>query len=284
VSGDRLKLAGNSNTLVVSRHARLEEKDGTRFQLAELNPKDTIDLRLDPQTRQIWHITRTAAAVTAKPGLVVTHDGTPPLLPGDRVRITGKGTPGGRMTIDIMKVENDLRAEELIGEPGTYELRYTIPRGIELDDAAIVARLDLPDGTSQTVLSEQPLVFTAVAGGVAWDDPGSADKPKAPVLTNPQDGAKIGDSLTVAGTASPNQTIRVVVDFAVTRSIVLLGEGRLVEKELRCDSRGGFTTGEIDAKVDSIFGGDTDYKITVTAISRDGVESDPTVVYARRPD
>jgi hypothetical protein len=284
VSGDRLMLAGNPDALVVSRYARFVEKDGTQFELGQLNPKDTIELRLDPQTRRIWHVTRTAAAVAEKPRLVVTHDGQPPLLPGDRVRIIGQGEPGGEMTIDIAQVENDLRAEELIGEPGTYELRYTIPRGIELDDAAIVARLDLPDGTSQTVLAEQPLVFTGVAGGSAWDDSGTAEKPEAPVLTSPEDGATIDDSLTIAGTASPNGTVRVVVDFAVTRSIVLLGEGRLLEKELQCDSRGGFSTGELPAKVDSIFGGDTDYTITVTAVSRDGVESDPTVVHARRPD
>jgi hypothetical protein len=74
------------------------------------------------------------------------------------------------------------------------------------------------------------------------------------------------------------------IDYAVTRSIVLHGEGRPVETEVTANTRGTFSTREIPARVESLFGGTTDYRITVTAIARDGAESEPATVYARRPD
>jgi hypothetical protein len=249
-----------------------------------LRPNDRIALRIEPQTREIWHLTRLSEPPVDTPQLAVTHDATGPLLPGDRIRITGTGTPGGTLTIDILNVESGIRAEELIGEPGTYVLTYTVPRGIELDDAPIVARLDLPNGPSHTVLAESPLVFAAagaasVPGGVADEE-----KPKTPVITGPNDGDRIKNTITVTGHAAPNQKIRVVIDFAVVRSIVMLGEGRLIETELTTNSKGAFTTGEIQAEVPRLFGGDRHYQITVIAVGSGGTESDPASIRVQWPD
>ena len=90
--------------------------------------------------------------------------------------------------------------------------------------------------------------------------------------------------MNVSGFASPYQKVRVIVDFAIVRSIVMLGEGRLTDTELTADARGYFATGDISTEVKRIFGGDTNFKITVMSVSRDGVESDPAIVYVQRPD
>lgn len=286
VTKDRLRLEGMSDQLMVNRHTRYEESDGTEFAFAGLRPNDRIELRLDPKTRQVWYVKRLSATTTEKPQLQVTHDGGRQLLPGDRVRITATGTPGGRLTIDIVNVESNLRAEELIGDPGTYVLVYTIPRGIDLDDTPIVARLDLPNRPSQTVLADAPLVFTAAGAAAAddgWEDV-DQDKPKAPVITSPEEGSKVGRTIKVTGTASPRQKVRIVIDYAVTRSIVLLGEGRLVETVVTANSRGVFTTKEIPTEVQSLFGGDTDFRIAVFAVSASGEQSDPAMVHVRRAD
>jgi hypothetical protein len=269
----RLTLVGSTTPLKISHHARLQENDGQPMDFDSLRPDDRIALRIEPQTREIWHLTRLSEPPVDKPQLVVTHDGTTPLLPGDRVRITGTGT-----------VESGLRAEELIGEPGTYVLTYTIPRGIALDDTPIVARLDLPDGSSHTVLAELPLVFTAAGAAAVPGDIADQEKPKAPVITSPNDGDRIKDTITVTGYAAPNQKVRVVIDFAVVRSIVMLGEGRLVEKELMTNSKGAFTTDEIPADVPRLFGGDRHYQITVIAIGSGGTESDPASMRVQWPD
>ena len=285
VESGRLALVGAKNPLVVSRHARCEESDGNPCELESLRPKDRIALRINPQNREVWHITRLSPAPVDRPQLVVTHNSAGPLRPGDWVQITGTGTPGGTLTIDILNVENDLRADELIGQPGTYQLTYTVPRGIELEDTPIIARLDLPDGQSHTVLSESPLVFAAAISGAA--DPGAianGERPKTPVVTSPEDQGKVENTINVSGFASPYQKVRVIVDFAIVRSIVMLGEGRLTDTELTADARGYFATGDISTEVKRIFGGDTHFKITVTSVSRDGVESDPAIVYVQRPD
>ena len=145
VTNERFKLVGATSSLVVNPHARFEDAEGEQFDFESLRPKDRITLRIDPQTREVWQVTRVEAAQQEEPMLVVTHDGTGNLLPGDRVRITGTGPPGGTLTIDIVSVESNLRATELTSDPGTYVLTYTIPRGVSLEETPIVARLDLPN-------------------------------------------------------------------------------------------------------------------------------------------
>ena len=284
VTNERFKLVGATSSLVVNPHARFEDAEGEQFDFESLRPKDRITLRIDPQTREVWQVTRVEAAQQEEPMLVVTHDGTGNLLPGDRVRITGTGPPGGTLTIDIVSVESNLRATELTSDPGTYVLTYTIPRGVSLEETPIVARLDLPNRPSHTVLAEMPLVFTASAAGDVSAEAQDQEKPEPPVVASPQNGDTIENSITVTGTAAPNQKVQITIDYRVTKSIVLLGEGQLVETEVSTDSDGFFTTKEIPAEVQSLFGGNTDYTITVTTVSRGGVESDPTMVQVRRPD
>ncbi len=284
VTDERFKLVGATSSLVVNPNARFEEIDGMSFDFESLRPDDRVTLRIDPQTREVWQVTRVEMAPDEEPMLVVTHDGTGNLLPGDRVRITGTGAPGGTLTIDIVNVESNLRATELTSDPGTYVLTYTIPRGVAVEETPIVARLDLPNKPSHTVLSEKPLVFTASAVGDVSAEALDQEIPEPPAVTSPQNGETVEDSITVKGTAAPNQKVRVTIDYRVTKSIVMLGEGRLVEIEVSTDSDGLFTTKEIPAEIQSLFGGNTDYKITVTAVSAGGVESDPTVVQVRRPD
>ncbi len=284
VADERLKLVGATTSLAVSPHARFEDPEGNRFDFESLRPKDRINLRIDPRTREVWHVTRIEMAPDEKPNLVVTHNGTGNLLAGDRVRITGTGAPGGTLTIDIVNIQSNMRATELSRHPGTYVLDFTIPRDIPLEETPIVARLDLPNSPSLTVLAERPLVFSASQGGDGYYDAPDQGKPKPPVVTSPGDGDHVDKSIRVAGAAAPNQKVRVTIDFVVTKSIVLLGEGRLFERELPTNSRGFFSTGEIPAEVQSLFGGDTDYRITVTTVSSGGIESDPTVVQVRRPD
>ena len=285
VEKGRFKLVGGTSSLVVNPRARFVDTEGHQFDAESLRPKDRINLRVNPQTREVWHVTRVVAAPGEKPQLVVTHDGTGNLLPGDRVRITGTGAPGGTLTIDIVNVESNLTATELRGDPGTYLLVYTIPRGVSVDETPIVARLDLPNAPSHTVLAETPLVFSGSADdGDGYYVAPDQEKPKPPVVSSPSDGDTVKNSITVTGAAAPNQKVRIAIDFAVTRSIVLLGEGRLIETEVTTNSSGFFSTTAIPAEVKSLFGGDTDYTITVTTVSQGGLESDPTVVRVRRPD
>ncbi len=284
VDPERFKLVGATTQLAVSPHARFEEADGESFTFESLRPKDRVALRIDPKTREVWHVKRIEAAPGEKAQLVVTHDATGRLLPGDRVNITGTGAPGGTLTIDIVNIESNLWAMELKGDPGTYVLTYTVPRGVSLDETPIVARLELPNQPTRTVLAQEPLLFKTDGAQEGFYEAPDQNKPKTPVVTSPTDGTTIRNTITIAGTAAPNQKVRIAIDYVISRSIVLLGEGRLLETEISTDSRGSFKTKEIPAEVQSLFGGDTDYRITVTAVSGSGIESDPAIVRVRRPD
>ena len=298
VTENRIAVAGGGRPLVVNAKARLEDADGKPLQLASLAPDDKISYRQHPDTEEVWYVKRTLSAAQAGPTLVLNHDANKPLLPGDRVRLRASGTRGGKVTFDVIGVESDLEAKELRELAGTYERIYTVPRGVKVAEARVVARLTLPDGKAATALAEAPLRF-AEAGATTQPkpdtkpaekpatkpaDPKPASKPKAPVVTAPKDGDAVADTLVVTGTAAPNQKVKIVIDYVVTKAIFKLGEGRLTEVEVTADAKGVFRSENISTDVRTLIKGDTDYTITVTAVAADGTESEAVVVKVRRPD
>lgn len=290
-SENRLALAGVAKPLIVNAQARLEDTDGKPLQLASLQPEDKISYRQHPETEEVWYLKRTMLAAKAAPRLVVNHDGLRPLLPGDRVRIRASGTPKATVTFDLIGVESDLEARELRELPGTYERVYTVPRGVKVAEARVVARLRLADGRTNTVLAEQPLKFGGTGTATTTTTTPTTVKPdrqppgklKAPAIVEPKEGARVGETMVVSGTATPGQKVKVVIDYVVTKSIFKLAEGRLVEVEAMADAKGNWRTKELETKVVTLIKGDVDYTLTAVSVAADGTESEPTVVKVRRP-
>jgi hypothetical protein len=285
VTGDRLTLQKVTRPLSVSAQARVEDVDGKEMKLTDLERDDRVAYRQNPASQEVWYVKRTAAAA---PQLVVNHDSGQPLLPGDRIRLRASGTPKGEVVFEIVGVDADIAARELRDVPGTYESRYTVPRGIKVAEAKVQAHIRLPNGRSKTAVGEKPLRFAGVPGAAtiptAPTPTPAAGKPKAPVVNAPAAGDVVGDTLVVSGTTDPQTKVKIVIDYVVTKSIFKLAEGRLTEEEVEPDARGAFRSKEIKTEVRTLISGDTDYTITVTAVGKGGQESDPVTVSVRRPD
>jgi hypothetical protein len=297
VSGNRLALAGGGKPLVINPQAKLEDADGKALTLASLEPDDKISYRQHPDTEEVWYLKRTVAAADSAPQLVVNHDGDKPLSPGERVLLRASGPTGGTVAFDVVGIDTDLSAKELRELPGTYEYVYTVPRGVKVAEAKVVARLRLPNGRANTVIGDKSLRFAGEGVPVAQTKPTTQPaKPgatppavlplKPPVIVAPKDGENVGDKLVITGTAAPNQKVKINIAYVVTRKafiVIEVGKGDLPEVEATADAKGAFRTEEIDTRVEALVKGDTDYTITVTALNEKGEESEPVVFKVRKP-
>ena len=124
-------------------------------------------------------------------------DATRPLRAGDTIHVTLRGTPGGTATFDIGSdvVDQAMRP----GSPGVYAGSYTIPRGANFDDVALIGRLtvgntvaqapapqtvsasSVPPGISdfapdngETINTNRPAVYAAFASDAVAVNPASA--------------------------------------------------------------------------------------------------------------
>jgi len=297
VAGNRLALTGGGKPLVLNPQAKLEDVDGKALALASLELDDRISYRQHPDTEEVWYLKRTVAAADSAPQLGVNHDGDKPLAPGDRVRLRASGPTGGTVAFDVVGIDTELSAKELRELPGTYEYAYTVPRGVKVAEAKVVARLRLPNGRANTVIGEKPLRFVGEGVPVAQATPAAQPaKPvaappqalplKPPVVVAPKDGENIGDKLVIAGAAAPNQKVKVSIAYVVSRKafiVIEVGRGNLPDVEATADAKGAFRTEAISTGVEALVKGDTDYTLTVTALNEKGEESESVILKVHKP-
>jgi hypothetical protein len=187
--------------------------------------------------------------------------------PGDVVRFTLVGEAGGTATYSIGKRLVDLPMREV--SPGRYEAEYTVRRNDDLGNEEIKATLRTREGETYTTDPRTDLAGSRQ--GVV----------RKPVITSPAIDAKLADQFLVTGTAPRGARVRLVVQYKASVLGVLGTTGTLSEQTVDVDEQGrwesqpirlsGFATGR-----------GTTYTITATTIGRNGKESEPVVINARR--
>src|SRR5207253_8432544 len=107
------------------------------------------------------------------------------------------GSPGavGRWGLGPIK---DARLVEQ--SPGVYVGAYRLRPGDDMQNAHLMATLVLPDGRVFTDSVERPATL-------------QTGPPAAPIITSPGPNAQITDPLVVRGTAQPNSTVRLKIDY-----------------------------------------------------------------------
>lgn len=144
--------------------------NGNAASFADLRPNDQVTVRYNVETNEVRSIlaSRAAATAPANAGAVrvdgVESDANHPLRPGDTIHVTLHGSPGGAATFDI--------GSDVVGQamqqrsPGVYDGSYTIPRGANFADVALIGRLTVGNVTAQAPAA-QTVSASSIGPGIA---------------------------------------------------------------------------------------------------------------------
>lgn len=197
----------------------------------------------------------------------LTHDSVVKPRPGDVINVRLEGDPGGRAVFYIGVDRRDLPMTEK--EPGIYLGSYTVRQGEDLGGMKVTALLVGADGGRSTFVAP-----TLVSGAAPVQDL------RAPVVTTPKQGDKVGADVVINGTAKPGSRVR--LRTAVRGSIggILDLRDDLPETVVAVNARGEWTTQSL--RFDKLALAKTT-TFTITAVCLDGDrESAPTVVQVSR--
>lgn len=144
--------------------------NGNAASFADLRPNDQVTVRYNVESNEVRSIlaSRSAASGPAAAGAVqigdVTSDANHPLRPGETIHVTLHGTPGGAATFDIGSDVTDQAMQQR--SPGVYDGSYTIPRGANFADVALIGRLTLGSATAQATATHT-VSASSIGPGIA---------------------------------------------------------------------------------------------------------------------
>jgi hypothetical protein len=131
--------------------------NGKAASFDQLRPNDQVTVRYNVETNEVREIlaSRSVAAEAAGANVQISRidtDATHPLRPGETIHVTLHGTPGGSATFDIGSTVVDQAMTQ--HSPGVYAGDYTIPRGANFDDVALIGRLSIGNATAQAAAAQ----------------------------------------------------------------------------------------------------------------------------------
>jgi hypothetical protein len=145
--------------------------NGKAASFADLRPDDQVTVRYNVETNEVREIlaSRVVASAPAGSGSAlridsVDSDANHPLRPGDTVHVTLRGTAGGSATFDIGSDVVDQVMQQR--SPGVYNGNYTIPRGANFADVALIGRLSVGNATAQAP-APQTVSASSIGPGIA---------------------------------------------------------------------------------------------------------------------
>ena len=194
----------NGDTFRLNRSARVM-RDGKVVEAGALRPGDVVQLRLNPETNEIWAAVIRQEAPARDAGLAsvaVTPSGRE-LRAGDVVEVVATGAPGGRATFSIGGLRTGVPMVESTAERGTYYGSYTVQPGDVVRDAEVTVRL----------VASNSEVFTATAPTHLQIRAGVPAPPASPTITSPVEGATISTPFRVTGRARPGARVKVTANY-----------------------------------------------------------------------
>jgi hypothetical protein len=144
--------------------------NGKAASFGDLRPNDVVTVRYNVETNEVREILagRSVSSTTAPGGTVqiaaVETDANHPLRAGDTIHVTLRGTAGGAASFDIgSDVVNQAMQQRA---PGVYNGSYTIPRGANFSDVALIGRLEVGNATAQAPAAET-VSASSIGPGIA---------------------------------------------------------------------------------------------------------------------
>ena len=143
--------------------------NGNAASLDQLRPNDEVTVRYNVETNEVREIlaSRPVTSTGAAESVVIAgveSDANHALRPGDTIHVTMRGTAGASATFDI--------GSDVVGQtmeqrsPGVYVGSYTIPRGANFDDVALIGRLSIGNASAQAA-APQPVSASSIGPGIA---------------------------------------------------------------------------------------------------------------------
>lgn len=172
-NGHIVALAGNEFVLddgQVIAAGRLTEisLNGKAASFDELRPNDQVTVRYNVESNEVREILASRSVAKLPTGSIqiaaVESNANHPLRPGDTIHVTLRGTPGGSASFDIGSDVVDQTMEQR--SPGVYVGDYTIPRGANFDDVALIGRLSIGNVTAQAPAPET-VSASSIGPGIA---------------------------------------------------------------------------------------------------------------------
>jgi hypothetical protein len=226
----------------------------------------TIEDKSGNRASSSWQFEITRDTEIDRRNATFSHDAASIVRAGDVVTFTLRAEPEARVTYSIGNLVVDRAMTE--SSPGVYTARYTVRRGDDFRNMPIVARVRLDDGTSYTVEAERFI-----------ESPGTR-LPSTPTIIAPT-GSRVGETIVLRARSANAERYEVRIDYVTTVLGGLRLNGTVHQRTYEADSRGELRTDPIDLDV-SIGGSNTEYTITVTAVSSDGTRSEPAKMTVRR--
>lgn len=163
-NGHIVALAGNQFVLgdgqVIAAGRTTEiSLNGNAASFDALRPNDEVTVRYNVETNEVREILASRSVVNSPAGAAgavqigaLESDANHPLRAGDTIHVTLHGTPNGAATFDIGSDVVDQAMQQRT--PGVYVGTYTIPRGANFDDVALIGRLTIGNVTAQAPAAE----------------------------------------------------------------------------------------------------------------------------------
>jgi len=173
-SGHIVAIAGNEFVLgdgqVIAAGRTTEVAlNGKAASFSDLRPNDEVTVRYNVETNEVREVlaSRSVTSAPAAGSVKITSvnsDANHPLRPGDAIHVTLQGTPNGSATFDI---GSDVTDQVMVQRsPGVYVGSYTIPRGSNFDDVALIGRLSI-GGASAEAPAAGSISASSIGPGVA---------------------------------------------------------------------------------------------------------------------
>jgi hypothetical protein len=197
-----------------------------------------------------------------------SHTGTGNLAPGRVIDFDLRAEPGSRVSVNIGNRVNLPLTETGAGiYHGTYTVRNTDAFENDLVTASIVA----PNGQTYTLQSPQRF------GSASLMSPSAT----APVIASPAPSDMATDPLVIRGSAPPNSTVQIHVDYATSVMGALRVNGALADVTTTTDAYGHFETRPISLNT-FMKGTNTVYTVTATTLLPNGNKSNVTTMTLRQ--
>jgi hypothetical protein len=193
--------------------------------------------------------------------LLVSISGNGNPKPGDVVDVRVEGDPGGRVTWSLGPLKNYPLHEDV---PGVYVGAVRLRDVDAMEDAHVTVTMTLPNGRKFTDTSEK--AFSLRTG-----------PPAAPVITFPTAADRFTNPLVVRGTAPPNSTVRLKIDYT-GKVLGLLGvKGTASQVDVPVNAAGKWETPPLNLSNLPAARG-TEYTLTALTVNANAQESAVTTL------
>jgi hypothetical protein len=169
ISGNEFVL--NDGQVIAAGRSTEVSLNGKAASFEELRPNDQITVRYNVETNEVREVLASREVASVASGQAATvqiagleSDANHPLRPGDTIHVTLRGTAGGSATFDIGSDVVDQIMEQR--SPGVYVGSYTIPRGANFDEVALIGRLSVGNATAQAP-APQTVSASSIGPGIA---------------------------------------------------------------------------------------------------------------------